>query len=66
MIAEEAKREDGVEVIDIATPNLLHYEMVKAALEAGVHVIREKTLFFEVAQGEEILKLAKEKNRFRL
>ena len=64
MIAEEAKREDGVEVVDIATPNFLHYEMVKAALEAGLHVICEKPLFFEVALGEEIQKLAKEKNRF--
>ena len=64
MIAEEAKREDGVEVVDIATPNFLHYEMVKAALEAGLHVICEKPLFFELAQGEEIQKLAKEKNRF--
>ena len=64
MIAEEAKREDGIEVLDICTPNFLHYENVKAGLNAGLHVICEKPLFFEVEQGEEILKLAAEKNRF--
>ena len=42
MFAEEAKREDGIEVVDIATPNFQHYEVAKAALEAGLHVICEK------------------------
>lgn len=64
MIAEEAKREDGIEAIDLATPNFLHFEMVREALNNGLHVICEKPLFFSVEEGEEILKLAKEKNRF--
>lgn len=62
MFEEEAKREDGVEAVDVATPNFAHYEVTKAALEAGLHVICEKPLFFEVEQGEEIKKLAEEKN----
>ena len=41
MFEEEAKREDGIEVVDVATPNFLHYEVTKAALEAGLHVICE-------------------------
>ena len=60
MFEAEAKREDGIEVVDVATPNFLHYEVTKAALEAGLHVICEKPLFFEVEQGEEIKKLAEE------
>ena len=48
MFEAEAKREDGIEVVDVATPNFLHYEVTKAALEAGLHVICEKPLFFEV------------------
>ena len=52
MFEAEAKREDGIEVVDVATPNFLHYEVTKAALEAGLHVICEKPLFFEVEQGE--------------
>lgn len=63
MFAEEAKRPDGIEAVDIATPNFLHYEACKAALEAGLHVICEKPLFFEVEQGLEIQKLAEEKGK---
>lgn len=39
MFTEEAKREDGIEVVSIATPNFTHFEITKAALEAGLHVI---------------------------
>ena len=63
MFEEEAKREDGVEAVDVATPNFAHYEVTKAALEAGLHVICEKPLFFEVEQAEEIKKLAEEKGK---
>ncbi|MDR1617201.1 MAG: Gfo/Idh/MocA family oxidoreductase [Syntrophomonadaceae bacterium] len=63
MFAEEAKRKDGIEVVTIATPNGTHYEIVKAALNAGLHVICEKPLFFETVQGEEIKKLAEEKGK---
>ena len=63
MFEAEAKREDGIEVVDVATPNFLHYEVTKAALEAGLHVICEKPLFFEVEQGEEIKKLAEAKGK---
>ena len=30
LIAEEAKRDDGVEVVTVATPNFSHYEITKA------------------------------------
>ena len=58
LIAEEAKHDDGVEVVTIATPNFTHYEITKACLEAGLHVICEKPLFFTVAECEEIAALA--------
>lgn len=61
LIAGEAGREDGVEVVSIATPNFTHYEITKACLEAGLHVICEKPLFFSVAECREIEKLAVEK-----
>jgi predicted dehydrogenase len=63
MFAEEAKRPDGIEIVTVATPNGFHYEVTKAALNAGLHVICEKPLFFEVNQGEEIKKLAEEKGK---
>lgn len=61
LIAAEAQREDGVEVVSIATPNFTHFEITKACLEAGIHVICEKPLFFTVAECEEVAKLAQEK-----
>ncbi|MGM7724309.1 Gfo/Idh/MocA family protein [Metabacillus sp. Hm71] len=63
MFAEEALREDGVEVVSIATPNGTHYEICKAALEAGLHVICEKPLFFTSEEGEEIKALAEKKGK---
>ena len=61
LIAEEAKRKDGVEVVTIATPNFSHYEITKACLEAGLHVVCEKPLFFTVAECKEIATLAEAK-----
>ncbi len=61
LIAQEAKRADGVEVVTVATPNFTHYEITNACLEAGLHVICEKPLFFTTAECEEIAALADRK-----
>ncbi|MFS2222725.1 Gfo/Idh/MocA family protein [Pantoea sp. B65] len=61
LLAEEAKREDGVEVVSIATPNGTHYEITRAALNAGIHVICEKPLFFTSAEAQQIKALAEKK-----
>ncbi|KSU79781.1 Predicted dehydrogenase [Fictibacillus enclensis] len=63
MFTEEAKREDGIEVVTIATPNGTHYEITKAALNAGLHVICEKPLFFTVEEGEEVKELAEKQGK---
>lgn len=63
MFEEEAKREDGIQAVSIATPNKFHYEMCKAALEANLHVICEKPLCFTVAEAEELKELAESKNK---
>ncbi len=62
LIAEEAKREDGVEVVTIATPNFTHFEITKECLLAGLHVVCEKPLFFTVAECDEIAALAEKQN----
>ena len=61
LIAKETAREDGVEVVSIATPNFTHHEITKACLEAGLHVICEKPLFFTVAECEAIAALAEQR-----
>ena len=63
LITNETVRENGVEVVSIATPNFTHYEITKACLKAGLHVICEKPLFFTVAECEELEELAAEKGR---
>ncbi|HHX37585.1 MAG TPA: Gfo/Idh/MocA family oxidoreductase, partial [Clostridiaceae bacterium] len=63
MLAAEAKREDGIQVVSIATPNATHFEITKAALEAGLHVVCEKPLFFEEEEGEIIRALAEKQNK---
>lgn len=63
MFAEEAKREDGIQAVSIATPNGTHFEITKAALNAGLHVVCEKPLCFTTEEAEELETLAKEKNR---
>ena len=62
MAQKEAAREDGIDFVTITTPNFLHYEISKAFLVAGINVVCEKPLCFEVAQAEELQKLAEEKN----
>lgn len=62
MFESEAKREDGIEAVSIATPNSLHFQIAKAALEAGLHVVCEKPLCFTVEEAEELVALAKAKN----
>jgi hypothetical protein len=61
MFREEAEREDGIEVVSIATPNTTHFEIARAALNAGLHVICEKPLFFTTDEVREVKALAEKK-----
>lgn len=59
MLAAEKKREDRVDLVTVATPNNTHFEITKAFLEAGFHVLCEKPMTMTVAEGEEIVEIAK-------
>lgn len=61
LFASEAGRADGIEAVTIATPNNTHFEITRAALEHGLHVVCEKPLCFTVAEAEELGDLAAEK-----
>ena len=47
-----------IQTVHICSPNHLHYEMAKAALEAGKHVVCEKPLAISVAQAQDLVQLA--------
>lgn len=53
------KRVDGVA---IATPVETHFPLAEACLKEGKHVLVEKPLASKLDQGEELVKLANEKN----
>ena len=58
MLAGEKDRDDRVDLVTVATPNATHFEITKAYLEAGFHVLCEKPMTMTVEEGEEIVKLA--------
>ena len=52
---------DEIDIIDICTPNIYHYETLKKAIAAGKHIYCEKPLCVSYEQAEEIKRLAEEK-----
>ncbi|MCS6919353.1 MAG: Gfo/Idh/MocA family oxidoreductase, partial [Fimbriimonadales bacterium] len=54
---------DDIHAVAIATPAATHYEMVKRALQAGKDVFVEKPLALTVAQGAELVQLARAQGR---
>lgn len=51
------------DAIVIATPTKTHYPLVKAALEAGKHVLVEKPLTLDVTESEALANLARKNNK---
>ncbi len=58
MLAGEAAREDRVDLVTVATPNATHFEITKAFLEKGFHVLCEKPMTMTVEEGEEIVSVS--------
>ena len=50
-----------LDAVIIATPSSLHAEMVRAALERGLHVFCEKPFSLDTADGQQLVTLAAEK-----
>ena len=50
-----------VDAVCIAVPTEKHHEVVRACLEAGVHVLVEKPIARTLAQADDLLALAKQK-----
>ena len=62
MFQGESQCADGIRAVTVATPNQSHYEIAKAALEAGLHVICEKPLTFRLEEARELKRLATRRN----
>lgn len=50
---------DDIDLVIIATPNPLHFQMAKEAMEAGKHVIVEKPVAVTAEEASELCRLAK-------
>ncbi len=59
MLAREQGRDDRIDLVTVATPNATHFEITKAFLEAGFHVLCEKPMTMTVDEGEEIVRVAR-------
>ena len=52
---ELAQPEDErIDFVSIATPNYTHFEIAKAAIEAGMNVMCDKPMTFDLAQAEQL------------
>ncbi len=58
---DELINDEDVELIVVNTPNYLHFEMAKAALLAGKHVVVEKPITVTKKECEELIQIAKKK-----
>ncbi len=58
---DEMISDPEIDVIDICTPNIAHYETLKKAIAAGKNIYCEKPLCTTAAEAEEIARMAREK-----
>jgi len=63
MLAGESARDDRIDLVTVATPNSTHFEITRAFLQAGFHVLCEKPMTMTVEEGEEIVRLAESSDR---
>lgn len=59
MAEAEAKRAEGIDVVSIVTPNHLHFEVSKAFLEAGIHVICDKPMTLSLEEAVQLVKIVR-------
>ena len=59
----ELLADPNIDVIHTCTPNVLHYQINRAALEAGKHVISEKPLAMNSDETASLVEIARQSRR---
>ncbi len=59
----ELLRQERLDVVDVVLPTDLHYEVGKAALKAGAHLLLEKPMALSLAHCDELLALARARGK---
>lgn len=64
MLARERElpADDRMDLVTIATPNATHFEIARAFLDAGFHVLCEKPLTTTVPESEQLVEIASARN----
>ena len=63
MLEGERGRDDRIDLVTVATPNATHFEITKAFLESGFHVLCEKPMTMTVEEAEEVVRVAEATGR---
>lgn len=63
---DDLMRDSRIDTIYIASPNSLHFEQAKTALEHGKHVLLEKPMTATVSQAKHLFELAEQNGCFLL
>jgi predicted dehydrogenase len=58
---QDILRDPSIDAVHITTPNVSHFPIAKAALEAGKHILCEKPLAMSVAEAQALTDLAASK-----
>jgi len=56
----EMLKDDNIDLVVVATPNIYHYPMVKESLLAGKHVVVEKPFVPTIKEADELISLSGE------
>ena len=59
---DELLNAPGIDLIVVATPTGVHYETARAALLAGKHVVVDKPITTTVAEADDLIALARDRN----
>jgi predicted dehydrogenase len=62
MAEKESSRPDGIDFVIVATPNHLHYPVVKTFLQHGIHVVSDKPMAFSLDEAKEEVELVEQSN----
>jgi predicted dehydrogenase len=62
LIEQEKKRPESerIDFVIVATPNHTHFEIAKAAAEAGFNVMCDKPMTFDLAEAEELARVVRQ------
>jgi predicted dehydrogenase len=66
MILREAElpTDERMDIVSIVTPNHLHFEPAKLALENGFHVVLDKPMTFDMAEAKELRSIVEKSGKY--